>query len=302
MKSIFFLFALFCYSSAIAQSPDLVFERTLIYSDEIYFDFGESSLRADGDSTLNAIITKYGARPKLDIAITAHTDAIGSNAANQKLSEARGASVKDFLVANGLSEDIIQTAVFGEEKPQSDNESEAGRQRNRRATIDIYQSIPITKLEGRVTDEKTGEGIEADIIIKSKEGRDSTRSDNTGKWSIQVPSNTVVSVDIYAEGYFFETQMLKTRIGKVQSLESPLPPMLVGETVAIKNLYFVGDKAELLAKSLPELPKVLKLMQINPLIKIEIGGHILKEQALNRRVEIKILETGKVISEEEKID
>ena len=54
----------------------------------------------------------------------------------------------------------------------------------------------------------------------------------------------------------------------------PLLPIEVGEKVAIKNLYFVGNKAILLKKSIPELPKVLKFMQLNPKIKIEIAGHI----------------------------
>ena len=47
-----------------------------------------------------------------------------------------------------------------------------------------------------------------------------------------------------------------------------------GEVADIENLYFVGDQAILLPKSEPELPKILKFMEINPKIKVEIAGHI----------------------------
>ena len=53
-----------------------------------------------------------------------------------------------------------------------------------------------------------------------------------------------------------------------------LPPAKVGETAVLRDLFFVGDEDVLLQVSEPELPKILKFMQINPDLKIEIGGHI----------------------------
>lgn len=53
-----------------------------------------------------------------------------------------------------------------------------------------------------------------------------------------------------------------------------LPPALEGEALTLKNLYFVGNQDTLLKTSEPELPKLLKFMEHNPGIRIEIGGHI----------------------------
>ncbi len=62
--------------------------------------------------------------------------------------------------------------------------------------------------------------------------------------------------------------------GEKMELDVQLPPVKEGKKVDIQNLYFVGNQAILLEKSEPELPKILKFMEINPHIKIEIAGHI----------------------------
>ena len=68
--------------------------------------------------------------------------------------------------------------------------------------------------------------------------------------------------------------MLKALPGKMPVLTFELPPVKIGESIDIKNLYFVGNEAILLPPSEPELPKILRFMQINPAAKIEIAGHV----------------------------
>lgn len=255
-------------------SPQIFPKNDLILSKEVYFDFGKSNIRTDADSTLQEIITFCGKRKNISMRLTAHTDAVGSNENNLKLSEKRMAAVTQFLEENGLTMDSVSTKVFGESNPIADNNSEAGRQQNRRATVEIYQFRKMFKVEGDVRDKETGKGIEADVIVKTKEKRDSIRTDTSGHFEAIVPLGAVVGIETYAKGYFLESTMLKALPGRMPELKLELPPVRIGESVEIKNLYFVGNKAVLLPKSEPELPKVLRFMRINSDTKIEIEGHV----------------------------
>lgn len=275
MLSTIFLF-IFCFSlfSQSTNVPEIIEKNDLILSKEVYFDFGESAIRPDADSTLQDILKFCDKRKKISIHLTAHTDAIGSNENNLKLSKNRMAEVTQFLEKNGLQMDSVTTEVFGESNPIADNDSEEGRQQNRRATVEIYQHRKMMTIAGEVRDKETGKGIEADVFIKTKEKRDSIRTDTSGHFESLVPVGAVVGIETYAEGYFLESTMLKALPGKMPDLTYELPPMQIGESVDIKNLYFVGNRAVLLPKSEPELPKILRFMQINRKAKIEIAGHV----------------------------
>jgi outer membrane protein OmpA-like peptidoglycan-associated protein len=69
--------------------------------------------------------------------VEGHTDNVGSDAFNQKLSEKRARSVYDYLVQSGVSPDIITTEGFGKTRPLALNTTAAGRQKNRRVEIVI---------------------------------------------------------------------------------------------------------------------------------------------------------------------
>ena len=268
--SIFLAFAV----NAWTQTTKIVEKEQLIRSEEVYFDFGKYDIRADADSTLLGVLNFCVEKQKLTLNITAHTDAIGSNTNNLTLSQNRANAVKDYLVNGGLVVDSIATSVFGEEKPVAENNSETGRQRNRRASIDIYQTMKLFSLEGTITDKETGKGIETDVFIKSKNLRDSIRTDTTGKWSSLVPLGAVVGLEVYAKGYFLESKMMKVIPSQIPDLNVRLAPVRVGEIVDIDNLYFEGNKAVLVPSSKPELPKILRFMQVNYCAKIEIAGHV----------------------------
>lgn len=267
-------FSILFLHSLRAQSPEIVQKNDLILSKEVYFDFGQSDIRTDADSTLREIIAFCGKRKNISMHLTAHTDAIGSNENNLKLSENRMAEVTRFLEENGLMMDSVSTEVFGESNPVADNDSEEGRQQNRRATVEIFQFRKLFKIEGDVRDKETGKGIEADVIVRTKEKRDSIRTDTSGHFESLVPLGAVVGIETYAKGYFLESTMLKALPNKMPELKFDLPPVKIGESIDIKNLYFVGNQAVLLPKSEPELPKILKFMQINADAKIEIAGHV----------------------------
>jgi len=277
-----FPFLAFSQSSA---STEIVPE--VLASEEVYFDFGKHALRPDDATKLEAIIAKLKDNEYVKIRITAHTDAIGTGDSNQVLSERRGETVKTFLITKGIPDSLMQVGVYGENAPVADNETDNGRQLNRRATVEVVrfapkktktvikEDVPMGLVEGTVIDKTNGTPIKATVIIRSKTFRDSVLTDSTGYFSKKVPVNTVVGVDVFAPGYFFETQMMKVSPGiKLPSLDFQLPKAAAGEIAQIKDLFFVGNKAVLLKKSEPILPKVLIFMQINDTIKIEIGGHV----------------------------
>ena len=250
------------------QSVELLLEKS------VYFDFGKSDLRPDALQTLNILIDSCQEKIGIEFKVEAHTDHIGTGNDNLVLSQNRSEAVKKFLAENGLGKFPIEATVYGEDQPIADNTSEVGRQQNRRAIVTVFHKKKMTLVKGKVVDKKTGEGIKAKVIFHTKIAKDSMMTQTDGSFEKPVEENTVLGVDIYKEGYFFDTQMLRAKANNLVEITIPLAPVEVGESVVIKNLYFVGNKAILLKSSEPELPKVLKFMQLNPKIKIEISGHI----------------------------
>ncbi|MFQ5447866.1 MAG: OmpA family protein [Saprospiraceae bacterium] len=267
--SALFFFAMY---SARGQSPEVLLKP--IANAEIYFDFGKHALKPAADSILAPLIDVCLKQENCRLRVTAHTDSIGSVANNLALSKRRAASVEKYFVENGIPATRFEVACFGEKKPASPNSTDEGRQKNRRATVEVLVPIPMTTLEGNVRDPNSGKGIEAGVVVHTKETRDSMRTDSTGYFKAGVPTGAVVGVDVYAEGYFFKTKMLKALPGKMQPVVMEMQPAVPGESADIQNLYFVGNQAVLLEKSKPSLPQVLRFMQINKNIKIEIAGHV----------------------------
>jgi outer membrane protein OmpA-like peptidoglycan-associated protein len=263
---------LFCPISLIAQTFSI--EKVSVFSTEVYFDFGQDTIRTDADSILGNVIHFCKNKASIFIKITTHTDDIGSFENNFQLSQRRAEAVKSFLVEKEINADSLTVAVFGEKQPIASNNSDDGRQQNRRATIEVIKIKKMIPLIGDILDKETGEGIEAEIIVHSKYFRDSIQTDENGHFESTAPLGEIIGLDVWAKGYFLETKMMKVTPEAIADLDIKLPPVKSGEIVDIENLYFVGNEAILLKKSEPELPKVLKFMQINENIKIEIAGHV----------------------------
>lgn len=265
-----------------SASESSAFTTAVLATEEVYFDFGKHDLRAEDVARLEAILEQIEANEAVILKITAHTDAIGSDGANQMLSQKRGEAVRSYLITKGIPDSLMQVAVYGESAPVASNADDDGRQRNRRATVEVLSQkplvtkpeIPMSYVEGTVVDKETGEGIPSTIIIRGKDFRDSLLTDTKGYFKKEVPLNAVIGVDVFAPGYFFETQMMKVTGMNLPTLEFKLPPASVGAIATIKDLFFEGNKAVLLKKSESTLPKVLLFMQVNKDITIEIGGHV----------------------------
>lgn len=116
-------------------------ERRLGVVADALFDFDKSNLRPEAEETLAAAgpeIAKLGGKPAR---IEGHTDAIGSDAYNMKLSDARAASVREWLVTRGIVPPATATKGFGKTSPVAPNttsdgrDDPEGRQKNRHVEV-----------------------------------------------------------------------------------------------------------------------------------------------------------------------
>ncbi|HEY5689708.1 MAG TPA: OmpA family protein [Yeosuana sp.] len=115
-------------------------QKTLnAYAKTILFDTGKSSIKTQSEVVLGDIIKILNEYPTAKFTVEGHTDSVGSEANNQKLSEARAASVKDYLVANGIDSSRLSSVGYGESKPIDKNTTSAGRANNRRVEINLVK-------------------------------------------------------------------------------------------------------------------------------------------------------------------
>ena len=104
---------------------------------DILFDFGKANLKPDAREKLSKVCGILLVSPGYKLAIEGHTDSVGSDEFNQKLSENRASSVNAFLGECGMPPEEMTMAGFGESKPIDTNDTNAGRQKNRRVEIVI---------------------------------------------------------------------------------------------------------------------------------------------------------------------
>ncbi len=102
----------------------------------ILFDTGQATIRDESKGDLQAIGDLLKQQPALRLEIQGHTDNVGAADANRRLSEARAAAVKQYLVTNlSVPADRLTTSGFGDAKPVADNTTEQGRAQNRRVEL-----------------------------------------------------------------------------------------------------------------------------------------------------------------------
>jgi OOP family OmpA-OmpF porin len=103
----------------------------------LHFEFNKTRLMPDAETILNwaaAILKKY---PDMKVEVAGHTDSVGSVKYNQKLSEGRAQAVKDYLVNAGIPETQMTVKGYGKAEPVVSNDTDEGRERNRRVELRI---------------------------------------------------------------------------------------------------------------------------------------------------------------------
>lgn len=102
---------------------------------DVLFDTGKATLKQAAQLRLARVAGIILAYPDLKLEIDGYTDSTGTPALNQKLSDKRASTVRDFLVGQGLSGDNVTSRGFGESDPVASNKTAAGRQQNRRVEL-----------------------------------------------------------------------------------------------------------------------------------------------------------------------
>lgn len=103
----------------------------------IFFDVGKATLRSESNSELDRLVKLMKDVPSLKIEISGHTDNTGSASLNQKLSQERAESVVRYLTAKGIKESRMTAKGYGASKPIASNNTQSGRQENRRTEFEI---------------------------------------------------------------------------------------------------------------------------------------------------------------------
>ncbi|MBC7456176.1 MAG: OmpA family protein [Massilia sp.] len=107
------------------------------YSADAFFDFDKAVLKPAGKASLDDLSSKLQGMNLEVIIAVGHTDAVGTDAYNQKLSIRRAESVKAYLQGKGVEANRIYTEGKGEKQPVADNKSTDGRAKNRRVEIEV---------------------------------------------------------------------------------------------------------------------------------------------------------------------
>ena len=107
------------------------------YAADAFFNFDKSVLKPEGKAKLDDLVEKIkGINLEVIIAV-GHTDSVGSDAYNQKLSIRRSEAVKAYLVSKGIEKNRVYTEGKGEKQPVADNKTAEGRAKNRRVEIEV---------------------------------------------------------------------------------------------------------------------------------------------------------------------
>jgi outer membrane protein OmpA-like peptidoglycan-associated protein len=107
----------------------------------VLFDTGKYTLRPGAREKLAKVSGIILAYPSLKLEVEGHTDSVGTDEYNMKLSENRANSVRDYLVQQGINTSSIAARGFGESQPVTTNDTAAGRQQNRRVELVVSGDV-----------------------------------------------------------------------------------------------------------------------------------------------------------------
>ncbi|RYY35937.1 MAG: OmpA family protein [Sphingobacteriaceae bacterium] len=105
--------------------------------DNLEFDFGKTTIRSTSNASLNRV-AQLLIDKNFSLKLAGHTDNVGSDAANLRLSKARAESIRQYLVNRGANASRIEATGYGESQPIATNATAAGRQQNRRVEFTLY--------------------------------------------------------------------------------------------------------------------------------------------------------------------
>jgi outer membrane protein OmpA-like peptidoglycan-associated protein len=124
----------------VVEEAVVVKEETIVIRD-VHFQFDKATLTSSDKAVLDKIATRLKAEaPTAQLTVTGHTDSVGSDTYNAKLSEKRAHSVVEYLIEQGVPRsNFVSVVGAGESQPVADNSTDDGRAQNRRTEIKIQR-------------------------------------------------------------------------------------------------------------------------------------------------------------------
>ncbi len=123
---------------------------SFIRLNNIFFDFDKATLRSESFAELDRLLPLFLRFPNMKIEIAGHTDSKGSDEYNIRLSKARAGAVRAYLVKNDVEPTRIIAMGYGESVPIDTNETDEGRQQNRRVEFKILENRPVNTVSSSV--------------------------------------------------------------------------------------------------------------------------------------------------------
>ncbi len=131
---------LFTQFNAILQTHDSA-RGLIVNMSDVLFDTGKYTLRPLAREKLAKVAGIISGHPGLRLDVEGHTDSVGGDDYNQRLSEQRGAAVRDFLTEQGMLKSWVTAKGFGKAQPVASNDTAEGRQQNRRVEMVVSGEV-----------------------------------------------------------------------------------------------------------------------------------------------------------------
>jgi outer membrane protein OmpA-like peptidoglycan-associated protein len=152
---------------------------------------------------------------------------------------------------------------------------------------------PVVLIQGRVLNSKTNKPLQAmirfDDLSTGKEVGEARVDPKTGEYKIALPAGKNYGYHAAASGFLSVNENLEVKNLKEYSelkKDLLLVPIEIGESIQLKNVFFVQSKAQLMTESYPELDRLVKIMKDNPTIEIELSGHTDNRGAANANLQL----------------
>jgi outer membrane protein OmpA-like peptidoglycan-associated protein len=123
----------------------------IVNMSDVLFDTGKYTLKPGAREKLARVAGIVAAHPGLTLEVEGHTDNVGGDEYNQRLSEQRAAAVRDYLTGQGVNPSTVSARGFGKTQPVAANDTAAGRQRNRRVELVVSGDVIGRQLRGTVS-------------------------------------------------------------------------------------------------------------------------------------------------------
>ncbi len=111
----------------------------VVRMNNIFFETAKADLRRESSTELDRVVKLLRDNPRMQILIGGHTDSVGSAVFNKQLSQSRAQAVATYLIGKGISAKRLRVKGYGDSKPVASNETDAGRQQNRRVEFTILR-------------------------------------------------------------------------------------------------------------------------------------------------------------------